>query len=147
MFPKIVEWYPQIIPLENKVFHYFHHPFWGTPIFGNTQECPKKKGILFWGCDWDHLAQGGVWIRVNKKHLEPPTRYVKIEKIRGVSWCFTNPASVRLKKHTGRCLGQTNLRAVAVMCRTFIFNGVIHGALCKWPYKLGNPLGNPWTKS
>jgi len=18
------------------VFHYFHHPFWGTPIFGNT---------------------------------------------------------------------------------------------------------------
>ena len=20
----------------NRVFHYFHHPFWGTPIFGNT---------------------------------------------------------------------------------------------------------------
>jgi len=19
----------------NRVFHYFHHPFWGTPIFGN----------------------------------------------------------------------------------------------------------------
>ena len=27
---------PQIIPLNNRVFHYFHHPFWGTPIFGNT---------------------------------------------------------------------------------------------------------------
>ena len=25
---------PQIIQF-NKVFHYFHHPFWGTPIFGN----------------------------------------------------------------------------------------------------------------
>jgi len=28
-------WYPQIIHL-NRVFHYFHHPFWGAPIFGNT---------------------------------------------------------------------------------------------------------------
>ena len=27
---------PQII-LFNRVFHDFHHPFWGTPIFGNTQ--------------------------------------------------------------------------------------------------------------
>ena len=23
-------------PLNNRVFHYFHHPFWDTPIFGNT---------------------------------------------------------------------------------------------------------------
>ncbi len=23
-------------PLKNRVFHYFHHPFWGTLIFGNT---------------------------------------------------------------------------------------------------------------
>ena len=36
VFPKIG--YPQIIPF-NKVFHYFHHPFWGLkpPIFGNPQ--------------------------------------------------------------------------------------------------------------
>ena len=27
---------PQIIHF-NKVFHYFHHPFWGTPIFGDIQ--------------------------------------------------------------------------------------------------------------
>ena len=26
---------PQIIHF-NRVFHYFHHPFWGTMIFGNT---------------------------------------------------------------------------------------------------------------
>ena len=26
---------PHIINF-NRVFHYFHHPFWGTPIFGNT---------------------------------------------------------------------------------------------------------------
>ena len=24
-------------PLKHRVFHDFHHPFWGTPIFGNTQ--------------------------------------------------------------------------------------------------------------
>ena len=41
VFPKIG--YPQIIPF-NKVFHYFHHPFWGLkpPIFGNPL-------ILFFG--------------------------------------------------------------------------------------------------
>ena len=27
---------PQSHPLKNRVFHYFHHPFWGTSIFGNT---------------------------------------------------------------------------------------------------------------
>ena len=32
---KIVVLYPQIIHF-NRVFHYFHHPFWGTTIFGNT---------------------------------------------------------------------------------------------------------------
>ena len=28
-------WYPQITHF-NRVFHYFHHPFWGTTIQGNT---------------------------------------------------------------------------------------------------------------
>ena len=34
---------PQIIPFVHRVFHYFHHPFWDTPIFGNTIYiyCPK----------------------------------------------------------------------------------------------------------
>ena len=37
-FPKIS--YPQIIHFD-RVFHYKHiinHPFWGTPIFGNTEK-------------------------------------------------------------------------------------------------------------
>jgi len=34
-FPKIGG-FPPNHPLKNRVFHYFHHPFWGTPIFGNT---------------------------------------------------------------------------------------------------------------
>ena len=35
---------PQIIH-SNRVFHYFHHPFWGTPIFGNIQIVPSCEGI------------------------------------------------------------------------------------------------------
>ena len=33
--PKIGGFSPQIMNL-NWGFHYFHHPFWGTTIFGNT---------------------------------------------------------------------------------------------------------------
>ena len=32
VFPKIGV-FPPNHPLKNKVFHYFHHPFWGIPIF------------------------------------------------------------------------------------------------------------------
>ena len=36
MISPLYRWFsPQIIPF-NRVFHYFHHPFWGTSIFGNT---------------------------------------------------------------------------------------------------------------
>ena len=35
VFPKIVGFPRQIIHF-NRVFHDFHHPFWGTPIFGET---------------------------------------------------------------------------------------------------------------
>ena len=49
---------PQIIHF-NRVFHYFHHPFWGTPIFGNIHKshvCRQifqshgVKGSLFMVC-------------------------------------------------------------------------------------------------
>ena len=33
--PKIWE-NPPNHPFVHRVFHYFHHPFWGTTIFGNT---------------------------------------------------------------------------------------------------------------
>ena len=36
---------PQIIHF-NRVFHYFHHPFWGTPIFGNTHIKPDYCWVL-----------------------------------------------------------------------------------------------------
>ena len=39
VFPKIGVFTPQIMNLNNlnRVFHYFHHPFWGfPPIFGST---------------------------------------------------------------------------------------------------------------
>ncbi len=36
VFPKIGEKHPPNHPFVHRVFHYFHHPFWGTNIFGNT---------------------------------------------------------------------------------------------------------------
>ena len=35
MFPKMVGFTPKS-SMFNRVFHYFHHPFWAIPIFGNT---------------------------------------------------------------------------------------------------------------
>ena len=36
VFPKIMV--PPNHPFVHRVFHYFHHPFWGpTPVFGNTR--------------------------------------------------------------------------------------------------------------
>ena len=67
MFPE-KKWYPQIIPW---VFHYFHHPFWGTPIFGFcdcygpwlpdafpesiARHCPPKK--TFWNLQRDDFLR------------------------------------------------------------------------------------------
>ena len=36
--------FPPNHPLKNRVFHYFHHPFWGVPlIFGNTFILKEEK--------------------------------------------------------------------------------------------------------
>ena len=39
MFPEIRD--PPNHPFGNRVFHYFHHPFWGTVIFLETP-IPRK---------------------------------------------------------------------------------------------------------
>ena len=44
MFPKIVG-FPPKSSIFNTDFHYFHHPFWDTPIFGNI----LMKGIVMKG--------------------------------------------------------------------------------------------------
>ena len=41
--------YPQIIHF-NRGFHYFHHPFWGTPIFGNIHVAKSHP------TGWDRMA-------------------------------------------------------------------------------------------
>ena len=43
--PKIGGFYPPNHPFVHRVFHYLHHPFWGTIIFGNTHIC--KSSVLF----------------------------------------------------------------------------------------------------
>ena len=34
------------------VFHCFHHPFWGSSIFGNTHMEPKREGLVRLIFDW-----------------------------------------------------------------------------------------------
>ena len=46
VFPKIMV--PPNHPLKNRVFHYFHHPFWSTIIFGNTLwNIVRSTGFMF----------------------------------------------------------------------------------------------------
>ena len=51
MFPKIVGFHP----ISNRVFHYFHHPFWGTPNFLETSIYLDTPG--------PNQPKGGVWFR------------------------------------------------------------------------------------
>ena len=37
-------WYPPNHPFAHRVFHYFHHPFWGIPIFWKH---PYKKMLFY----------------------------------------------------------------------------------------------------
>ena len=54
-------WYFFSIIHFTKVFHH-KASILGTPIFGNTQVCPKRRGSIHQGCDWDDQTQGGIWI-------------------------------------------------------------------------------------
>ena len=47
---------PQIIHF-NRVFHYFHHPFGGTPYFGNTHS--EKRGVSY--CCWKKSGYITSW--------------------------------------------------------------------------------------
>ena len=44
---------PQIIHF-NRVFHYFNHPIWGTPVFGNTHI--NLVGPQFSQAIWSHAG-------------------------------------------------------------------------------------------
>ena len=63
-------WYPQIIHFY-RVFHYFHHPFWGTPIFGNTQIATQVTVLR-----WDTQRLVGLFLgRPSKnKHTAEATK-------------------------------------------------------------------------
>ena len=65
----------------NMVFHYFHHPFWGTTIFGNIQIW-IPGGFEYRTCHWKLIAWSfwtsrgtGRWVVLGKPHGwwgEPP---------------------------------------------------------------------------
>ena len=70
---------PQIIHF-NRVFHDFHHPFWGTPIFGNTHINPiKNSGARTNANAGFHVIpslHGLVLLMVQKSHSQPPVGWL-----------------------------------------------------------------------
>ena len=48
VFPKIVGFSPQIIPFVHRVFHYFHHTFWGVSLFLETPTWTIESWLV-WG--------------------------------------------------------------------------------------------------
>ena len=100
MFPKIVGKLPPNHPLKNRVFHYFHHPFWGIPIFGNT--------LVVSNICYFHPETWGKWFPLWRAYFsgglfQPPTRIpwfmelLKMKKdyrsscqikVTSVSWCI-----------------------------------------------------------
>ena len=61
MFPKIVGWKPPNHPLNNRGFHYFHHPFWGTPILWKhpVHEVNTTKTMLKFSRCWKSNVKRG----------------------------------------------------------------------------------------
>ena len=60
---------PQIIHF-NRVFHYFHHPFWGTPIFGNTHIPPGGFRKIF---DSKVPPWYGIWEKFQEEIFSFPS--------------------------------------------------------------------------
>ena len=63
VFPKIMV--SPNHPFVHRVFHYFHHPFWGvnTPIFGNIQ---------IWPTLWPFGKASFMWFHVDKGVINVP---------------------------------------------------------------------------
>ena len=78
MFPKIVGFSPQIIYF-NRVFHYFHHPFWGTSIFGEHPKWWYFWGVIIVRCQGSNSPNVRGWWRGVQS---PPKRKVFFRSIR-----------------------------------------------------------------
>ena len=60
LFPKIGG-FPPNHPHFNRVFHYFHHPFWGPTIFGNTHFDWNFHWPIFRNDEWSHQNKQKDW--------------------------------------------------------------------------------------
>ena len=60
---------PQIIHF-NRVFHYFHHPFWGTPILGNSHIYKKTQQYHFKPLLWKKNNLLRCWVDQNFKKTQ-----------------------------------------------------------------------------
>ena len=101
VFPKIGFFLPQIIN-SNRLFHYFHHPFWDTPIFGNTQ----ISWLVFHG-DWE---SHGIFHTKN-----PPNSTILLGY-------FVHPIPLNSRR-AGGSLGTRRRGASTSGCGVFLWKG------------------------
>ena len=106
----------------NGVFHYFHHPFWGTPIFGDTHiKCWFSMAMLvyqrvttyfreFWwfpklGCHFFELNPESQWVKLSRLEETLTLRDEKILELQskvGKGWICFHPL-VLLVGSGGNC--------------------------------------------
>ena len=80
MHPMVIWWFPKIgvFPPKSshfdRVFYYFHHPFWGTIIFGNIH-FKHFGGFFVYLCSTfsDHLDVLSLF-----KDMSPSDRYLQV---------------------------------------------------------------------
>ena len=82
----------------NRVCHYFHHPFWGTPIFANTQILPFSK---------DFIKQMATKDEQRFKHIIEVPQYMTYET--GGAVCNS---SLLMEKRFSPCFAQGCDRSV-----------------------------------
>ena len=95
VFPKNSGFSPKIIDF-NRVFHYFHHPFWGNPIFwkhpyGSISYCfsegdfPACQSLHPWKMNGWNLQPSSMK-RKEMIWTKPPRKYVPAVNLPGCSF-------------------------------------------------------------
>ena len=102
-FQKI--WLPPNHPFVHRVFHYFHHPFWGlkTPIFGNThihKTIENYIGIFKHLAKWEKIFHQPrcPWNKGISPYVQPPFKGAQVVWGSGRIWPETCSLELSIAK-------------------------------------------------
>ena len=122
VYMEIMKMVPPNSSIFNRVFHYFHHPFWGTPIFGNH-----------WTVDFRRWDPGMV-----NKQYPWPLRLRTVRKL-GNSRLERNKIFFGRSNSFHRCeiVGNVCKRTMLYKLYTYLFRIILYGSL--------NPYNPHWN--